>query len=364
MAYNAFEVTKLFPITVNENDISSYGNGHINDTYLVKATDANYILQKINKSIFTDPVRLMDNIVLVTTKIEESKKADGTYTPDTVLRVIPANDGKPYAVYEGEYFRLYNFVNGISFDISNNEILFKAGKAFGDFQNALDGFDATVLFESIPNFHNTVKRFSDFERAVNDNLSGRADNAKEEIELALSYKKSTSVVVAALADRSLPLRVTHNDTKLNNILFNKDTGECVCVIDLDTIMPGSLLYDFGDALRFGASSAAEDEKDLDRVYFELDKYESFTRGFLSAVHEKLTEKEIELLPFSALLLTYECGIRFLGDYINGDTYFKTAYAEHNLDRARNQLKLVVDIDSKLDEMKKITEKILSELKNA
>ena len=365
MAYNAFEVIKLFPVTVkNESDLSPYGNGHINDTYLVKAEDANYILQKINKSIFKNPPRLMDNVVLVTEKIAERKKADGTYTSDTVLRVIPARDGKSYAIYDDEYFRLYNFVNGISFDISNNEILFKAGLAFGDFQNSLDGFDATALFETIPNFHNTKKRFADFEKAVADNLSGRADNAKKEIELALSYEKATSVVVDALADKSLPLRVTHNDTKLNNILFDKDTGECVCVVDLDTIMPGSLLYDFGDALRFGGSSAAEDETDLDKVYFELDKYESFTRGFLSAVYKKLTEKEIELLPFSVLLLTYECGIRFLGDYINGDTYFKVAHPEHNLDRARNQLKLVVDIDSKLEQMKDITEKILSELKGA
>ncbi|MBQ1244990.1 MAG: aminoglycoside phosphotransferase family protein [Clostridia bacterium] len=362
MAYNALNVTKLFPITVrSESDLVPYGNGHINDTYLVSADEGKYIMQKINKSIFKDPVGLMNNISLVTEYIARHKENEPNYDPARVIRVIPASDGNNYAVYEGEYFRLYNFVDAISYDLSNNEILGKAGLAFGDFQNILDSFDASQLIEVIPDFHNTKKRFADFKKAVNDNLSGRAENAKKEIELALSYEKASEVVVEEMAKGTIPLRVTHNDTKLNNILFDRNTGDFVCVVDLDTIMPGSLLYDFGDALRFGASSASEDEQDLDRVYFELDKFESFARGFLSQVHTKLTKKEIELLPFSALLLTYECGIRFLGDYINGDTYFKGAFPEHNLVRARNQLKLVVDIEAKLDQMAKIVEKILSEL---
>ncbi len=363
MAYNALSVTKLFPITVNsEKDLIPYGNGHINDTYLVTANEGKFILQKINKSIFKNPEGLMNNISLVTEYISEYKKGEPNYDPSRVIRVISASDGKNHVVYEGEYFRMYNFVDAISHDLSNNEILGKAGLAFGEFQNILDSFDASSLIEVIPNFHNTKKRFADFKKAVNDNLSGRAENAKKEIELALSYEKASEVVVEEMAKGTVPLRVTHNDTKLNNILFDKETGDFVCVVDLDTVMPGSLLYDFGDALRFGASSASEDEDDLSRVYFELDKFESFTRGFLSAVHTKLTKKEIELLPFSALLLTYECGIRFLGDYINGDTYFKVAFPEHNLVRAKNQLKLVVDIESKLEQMTRIVDKILSELK--
>lgn len=362
MAYNVLEVISHFPITVNiEKDISHYGNGHINDTYLIVANEGKYILQKINKSVFKSPEKLMDNILMVTDYIDEIKKKSPDYAPEKIIHVIRSNDGKAYALHNGEYFRMYNFINAVSFDLSNNDILEKAGTAFGEFQNILDGFDASQLFETIPNFHNTVSRFSDFKRAIDENLSGRRDNAKEDIDLALSYESVTHAVVDAMKDKSVPLRVTHNDTKLNNILFDKDTLEFVCVVDFDTIMPGSLLYDFGDALRFGASSAAEDESDLSRVYFELDKFESFARGFLSQVHEKLTEKEIELLPLSVLLLTYECGIRFLGDYLNGDTYFKVAFPEHNLIRARNQLKLVVDIDAKLEQMKKIIKKILIEL---
>ena len=357
MAYNVYEALKLFPITIkSESDVTIYGNGHINDTYLVKTTDADYIFQKINKNIFTNPPRLMDNVVLVTKRIEERKKADGSYTPDTVLRVIPANDGKAYAVSEGEYFRLYNFVNGISYDSSGLEILYKAGKAFGDFQNALDGFDASALFETIVNFHNTKKRFADFKKAVADNLSGRAVNAKKDIELALSYESATSVVVDALADKSLPLRVTHNDTKLNNILFDKNSGRPICVVDLDTIMPGYSVTDFGDSIRFGATTALEDEADLSKVNFDISLYELYVKGFIEGAKGGLTPAELELLPIGAIMMTYECGMRFLTDYISGDTYFKITREKHNLDRARNQFKLVSDMEKQLDKMREIVKK--------
>ena len=357
--YNPYEVIKCFGITAKEGDITNYGNGHINDTLLVVAEDgARYIMQKINVNVFKDPDMLMGNIVAVTDYIKEH----GSSAREKLF-VIPTVDGKNYALYEGSYFRLYNFVDAISHDAdtTGGTLLYNAGSAFGDFQNALDSFDASVLGETIPNFHNTKKRYADFAEAVANNVSGRRDTVKDEIAIAQSFEKYVSTVVDAIADKTIPLRVTHNDTKLNNVLFDRDTNECVCVIDLDTVMPGSLLYDFGDALRFCASSSAEDETDLDKVYFVEEKYKKFASGFLSKVGSKLTARERELLPFSAMLMTYECGIRFLGDYINGDTYFKVKYPTHNLDRARNQLKLAKDIESKLPELQKLTDEILAEV---
>ena len=357
MAYNAYDVMKKFGITAKEDGISHYGNGHINDTFLVVADDEKrYILQRINVNVFRDPEMLMGNITAVTEYMKEHGNAREK------LYVIPSVDGKSYVVHEGEYFRVYNFIDAISHDSdTTGTLLYNAGAAFGNFQNTLDGFDASVLGETIPNFHNTKKRYADFAEAVEKNLSGRKDSAKEEIAIAQSFEKYVSIVVDAIADKTMPLRVTHNDTKLNNVLFDRVTNECVCVIDLDTVMPGSLLYDFGDALRFCASSAAEDETDLDKVYFDIEKYKKFAGGFLSELGKKLTEKEKALLPFSAMLMTYECGIRFLGDYINGDTYFKIKHPTHNLDRARNQLKLAKDIEAKLPELEKLTYEMLDAL---
>ena len=357
MAYNAYEVMEKFGIKAKEGGISPYGNGHINDTLLVVAEDEKrYILQRINTNVFRDPDMLMGNIVAVTEYMKEHSDAKEK------LYVIPALDGGNYVLHEGNYFRLYNFIDAISHDSdTKGTLLYNAGSAFGAFQNTLDGFDASVLGETIPNFHNTKKRYADFCEAIENNASGRRDTAEKEIEIAKSFEKYVSIVVDAIADKSMSLRVTHNDTKLNNVLFDRNTDECVCVIDLDTVMPGSLLYDFGDALRFCASSAAEDETDLDKVYFDIEKYKRFAGGFLSALAKKLTEKEKELLPFSAMIMTYECGIRFLGDYVNGDTYFKVKHPTHNLDRARNQLKLAKDIEAKLPELNELTKKMLADL---
>lgn len=356
--YNPYEIIKAFGITAKEGGISNYGNGHINDTLLVVAEDGvRYIMQRINTNVFKDPDMLMGNIAAVTDYIKDHGNAREK------LFVIPTVDGKSYAMIDGNCFRLYNFIDAISHDAdtTGGTLLYNAGSAFGDFQNALDSFDASVLGETIPNFHNTKKRYADFTEAVENNVSGRRDEVKDEIALAQSFEKYVSTVVDAIADKTMPLRVTHNDTKLNNVLFDRTTNECVCVIDLDTVMPGSVLYDFGDALRFCASSSAEDETDLDKVYFVEEKYKKFASGFLSKVGAKLTPRERELLPFSAMLMTYECGIRFLGDYINGDTYFKVKYPTHNLDRARNQLKLAKDIEAKLPELQKITDEILASI---
>ncbi len=331
-----------------------YGNGHINDTYLVNHTKK-YILQKINTNIFKRPEQLM----AVTDFIKKKVIAAGGDPERETLTVIRTVEGKNYYKAEdGSYFRMYNFVeNAVSYDAIENPIQFyHAAKAFGRFQQMLSDFPVEILDETIPNFHNTRSRFSDFLAAVEADKVSRAVGIKSEIQFVLDREKYADVVNDAIKDGSVPVRVTHNDTKLNNVLLDVNTNEGVCVIDLDTVMPGSALYDFGDALRFGANHGAEDDKNLENVYCDLDLFEQFTKGFLEEVGESLTEKEIELLPFSAILMTYECGMRFLGDYLNGDVYFKIHYPEHNLDRARSQFKLVADMESKSDEMASIVRK--------
>lgn len=337
--------------------IEPYGDGHINDTYIVK-TEPKYILQKINTTVFKDPVRLMNNIALVTEFLAEKIKANGGDPKNETLTIVKTADGKNYCEADGNYYRVYDFINGVSYNLPDTNLLFEAGKAFGKFQNQLADFDATLLYESIPDFHNTRKRFDTLKSAVAADKAGRAMSVKKDIEFALSCEKYVDVVLNGIRDGSIPLRVTHNDTKINNILFDNDTNKCLSVIDLDTVMPGSMLYDFGDALRFGASSAKEDETNLDTVFCQLDKFEAFTKGFLGQIKSTATPREIELLPLSVLLLTYECGIRFLTDYLEGDTYFRIHYPEHNIDRARNQFKLVADIETKLGEMNRIVQDII------
>lgn len=347
-----------FGITVNdETDVAPYGDGHINDTYLIN-TEPKYILQKINTNIFKDADRLMHNIELVTEHLSKKILQNGGDPTVETLNVVHTVDNKSYCEYEGSCYRVYRFINGISYNLpETNDQLFEAGKAFGKFQNELADFDAALLYESIPDFHHTRKRFGNLKAAIAANKSGRADSVKKEIEFALSYEKYVDAIIDGIANGSIPLRVTHNDTKLNNILFDRNTKKCLSVIDLDTVMPGSMLYDYGDALRFGASSAKEDETDLNTVFCCLDKFEAFTRGFLGEVKTSATSAEIELMPLSVLLMTYECGIRFLSDYLDGDVYFKIHYPEHNLDRARNQFKLVADIESKLSQMSDIIKNI-------
>ena len=242
--------------------------------------------------------------------------------------------------------------------VESAEMFTKVGFAFGQFQRQLADFDASRLHESIPNFHNTEWRFENLKKAIEENKSGRAHLVEDEIKFALDRKDITSFVNKSIADGSLTLRVTHNDTKLNNIMMDKVTGEGICVIDLDTVMPGSVLADFGDSIRFGASSAAEDETDLDKVYCRLDMFEAFAKGFIEGLEGSLSESEIRALPMGALILTYETGIRFLSDYLDGDVYFRVAHPNHNLDRARNQFKLVADMEEKMDEMKAIVEKYI------
>lgn len=358
----AFDLKEIYTHFSIEADIEPYGNGHINDTYLCENTPR-YILQKINSNVFKKPDEVMENIYKITKHLRKKIEAYGGNPDRETLTVIPTIDGKNfYKDSEDNYFRMYTFVeNSLSYDFVENPIqLYHAGKAFGKFQNMLSDFPADELHETIIDFHNTPERVNQLLTAEKNDDAGRRASVEKELNFAKKYaEKYANLICSGLNDGSIKLRVTHNDTKLNNVLFDANTKEGLCVIDLDTVMPGSLLCDFGDALRFGASSSAEDETDLDKVYFDLEKFEQFAKGFLEEVASCLTEREIELLPYSALILTYECGIRFLADYLNGDKYFKIHRENHNLDRARNQFKLVYDIESKLEDMKKIVSNILA-----
>ncbi len=361
MEYNLKNVADLFQIKGEYVNASPYGEGHINTTYLLETTETKYILQKINDSIFPDVKELMNNITMVTEFLRK-KIIDTGGNPDReTLTVVPTKDGRSYAETEnGEYYRVYVFIDdAISYQVVENPSdFYSAAAAFGKFQNMLSDFEADKLFETIKNFHNTRTRFADFEKAVKDDVTGRAKSVLAEINFAIARKEQAGVIVDGIAEGRIPLRVTHNDTKLNNVMIEPSTGKGVCVIDLDTVMPGSLLYDFGDSIRFGTNPAAEDEQDLDKVYCDLELFEQYVKGFLSELGDRITKEEIELLPMSAILMTLECGIRFLGDHINGDTYFKIHRENHNLDRARTQFKMVADMENKLDEMKSIVKKYL------
>jgi len=345
-----------------------YGCGHINSTYCLyydreSCPPMRVILQKINTDIFRDPEGLMNNIALVTDHIR-SKNTDSPDVDRCTLTVIPTVEGDLfYRNEEGDCYRAYVFVeNSFSLQQVENAAQFESLAAtFGTFQNQLADFDASQLTESIPDFHNTVKRYEAFERAVEENLVGRAETVAEEIAFAKARKADASCLLEELKVGNLPLRVTHNDTKLNNVLFDADSGKALCVIDLDTVMPGLVHYDFGDSIRFGASTAAEDEKDLSKVEMDLSLFEAYTRGFLATCGKTLTEKEIAYLPFSAKLLTYECGMRFLTDYLNGDTYFKIHYPDQNLDRCRTQFKLVADMEEKMETMQHIVKELCQDL---
>ncbi len=351
MSKNISTVLEQFGLSA---ECKLYGNGHINDTYYVESTPP-CIVQKLNTNTFKQPVELMNNVKLVTSHIRAKLEAEGGDVNRGTLNFLTAKDGKPYYITEdGSFYRAYIYVGGAhSCDSTDDPMqLYHAAKAFGHFQNMLADFPADQLFEVIPNFHNTKSRYADFKKALADNLSGRADNARDEIKFVLDREADASIVVDDIASGKIPLRVTHNDSKINNVLLDDVTGEGICVIDLDTVMPGSLLYDFGDALRSGGSSGAEDEPDLDKIWFDEAKFEAFAKGFLEVL-PSITERELELLPFSVKLMTLECGSRFLADYLNGDTYFKTHYPEHNLVRARTQFKLVADIEAKHDRLMQI-----------
>ena len=332
-------------------DIAPYGEGHINLTLLVTTTEKRYIMQKMNTRVFNDPDSLMANICGVT----EHLTARGIET----LNVIPTKSGACYLKGE-ECYRVYDFIeNTVTYQkVTDKEVFKNSGKAFGEFQNYLAEFDASKLTETIKRFHDTPKRFVDFKAALEADICDRVKTCQPEIDFILAHADTYGKAMEGLADGSLPLRVTHNDTKLNNILMDAETGKARAVIDLDTIMPGSMLFDFGDSIRFGASTAAEDEKDLDKVHFDIELFRAYAEGYCGAVKDSITAREAELLPYGSYLMTIECGMRFLADYLSGDTYFATKYADHNLVRARTQIRLASEMESSFEAMGKIVADIL------
>ena len=341
-----------------------YGNGHINDTYLLKLDtkqgSKKAILQRINTEVFTRPDELMENISGVTSFLRKRILENGGDPERETLNIIPAVNGRLY--YEnvsGDYFRAYKFItDAYCFEqVQKPEQFYQSALAFGNFQYLLADYPAETLHETIPGFHDTKARFAVFKKAVSDDIMGRAGEVKDEIKFILDREDIADCFADLLAKKELPLRVSHNDTKLNNIMIDKKTQKGICVIDLDTVMPGLAVNDFGDSIRFGASTALEDETDLDKVSCSMELFELYTRGYLEGCRGKLTPKEVDLLPMGAGVMTYECGMRFLTDYLVGDTYFKIDREHHNLDRCRTQLKLVKDMEEKWDTMNEIVGKL-------
>ena len=338
-----------------------FGSGHINDTYLLKYEISEMgilkvILQRMNREIFTNPVELMENVVGVTTFLRKKIIENGGDPERETLNVIPAKDGKPYYVdSKGEYWRSYVYItDASSYDqVEKPEDFYESAVAFGHFQRMLADYPAETLNETIKDFHDTKKRLQALKNAVKEDGCHRASGVQKEINFALEHEEIADVFGDLLRKGELPLRVTHNDTKLNNVMIDLATGKGICVVDLDTVMPGLAMNDFGDAIRFGASTALEDEKDLSKVSCNMELYEAYVKGFLESCGDKLTRKEIELLPMGAKVMTYECGIRFLTDYLEGDHYYKIDREEHNLDRCRTQFKLVADMEKKWDIMQEI-----------
>lgn len=334
-----------------------YGEGHINDTYKLtvreNGREVHYILQRINHRLFPEVGKLMHNIALVTDFCRKSVLARGGDPMRECLSIVRTKKGESY-YFDGEnYFRIYVFIeDATTYQIVRDpKDFYESAVAFGNFANLLADFDASQLYEVLPDFHNTRVRYANFLRAVEKDVCDRRMEVAEEIAWFKEHSYLCGEIVDKIASGEIPLRVTHNDTKLNNVMIDNATGKGLAVIDLDTVMPGSLCYDFGDSIRFGCNPAAEDEPDLSKVNFRYDLYETYLDGYLSAVGESITPAERAMLPVGAVLMTYECGMRFLTDYLEGDVYFRTVRPGQNLDRARTQRKLVEDMLQQLDRMR-------------
>ena len=334
-----------------------YGEGHINDTFCLTMKEGDrqvrYILQRINHRLFPEVDKLMHNIELVTNFCRKSVIARGGDPMRECLNIVRTKEGAPYYFDGEDYFRIYVFIEGATTYqiVRDPRDFYESAVAFGSFAALLADFDASQLYEVLPDFHNTRVRYANFLRAVELDVCGRRREVEEDIRWFKEHNYLCGELVDKIAAGQIPLRVTHNDTKLNNVLIDDVTGKGLAVIDLDTVMPGSLCYDFGDSIRFGCNPAAEDEPDLSKVNFRFDLYQTYLDGYLSAVGGSITPLEREELPMGAVLMTYECGMRFLTDYLEGDVYFKTHRPGQNLDRARTQRKLVEDMLSRLDEMR-------------
>ena len=357
------EVCRQFRIKGEPDQFKVITDGHINITHYISFKNEDkveeYMVQGINTHVFKNPELLMENIVNVTSFLRNKIAADGGNPDRETLNFLKSESGKYYQYYNDKCWRVYKFIDK-SYTINtieNLDVFEDAGRRFGMFQKNLDEYPMENLYETIKDFHNTPKRVETLEKSIEADVKNRVECVKEEIEFALNRKGEAAKLIDLHKGGKIPLRVTHNDTKINNILFDKDTDKAICVIDLDTIMPGFSLYDFGDAIRFGANTTREDDDNLENVKVSLAHFESFAKGFLSACAKELTVDEVDNLAFAAKLMTYECGVRFLTDYLDGDVYFKTSYENHNLVRARNQFKLVYEMEQNMDKMNEIINSI-------
>lgn len=358
------KIIERFCLPEGRVEATPYGNGHINDTMKVtvftEGGEKRYVLQKVNRYVFKKPEQVMENMEKVTEYLRKKIAHEGGDCERGTLRLIPTRDGKTYTYDDaGELWRMLAFVeNTVSKDLPDTPALMElCGKAFGKFQRQLADFPASVLADTIPDFHNTPVRFQQLMDAIDQDAMGRVKDVQEEIEFCMMHKGDVGVLMDALYQGEIPLRVTHNDTKLNNVLLDAETGEGVCVIDLDTVMPGLAAYDFGDAIRVGANTAQEDEQDLEKVDLNLEMFEAFAKGFFSEAGSAFSKREAALMPMGAMLMTLENGLRFLADHLNGDKYFKIHRENQNLDRARVQFTLVSCMEEKWGEMMEIIAKL-------
>ena len=342
-------------------------NGHINTTYRAcyrseDGQEDRYILQKINDYVFKDPAQVMRNVEKVTRHITWKLLRRRRDAAGQTLNLFPARGGRNYIILpeEGGMWRCYNNIEDThTYDVvENTRQAYQAGFAFGSFQDLISDMNPEDIKESIPDFHNTPKRYEALLASAKADVKGRAANCQAELELLAGWADRFSRITSMLESGELPTRITHNDTKINNVMLDSETDEAVCVIDLDTVMPGSVLYDFGDMVRTATCMASEDEEDLSKVRMEMPFFESLAEGYLDAAHNFLTTREVEYMPFAGWLITTEIGIRFLTDYLDGDLYFRTEKPEHNLIRARNQFKLAQSIDSQMISMGKYVRRLM------
>ena len=364
MAYNFDVICKQFQWNGEFDSIRPYGDGHINDTYLVTMQDGDqslpYILQRVNHEIFKATEQLMENIEKVTGYLVDYIKEHPLPNYE-VLTLVPTHIGQSYYKdAEGNYWRSYEFVHNATGHLfaENATMLYEAGRAFGLFQYMLKDYPAETLHETIKDFHNTQQRFENFKTVLAQDSKNRAKECRESIDFTLQHQEITTLILSEMASGNIPTRVTHNDTKINNVLLDDASGKGRCVIDLDTVMPGSALYDFGDAIRSCGSTLEEDATNLEDMDVDLERFEAYTKGYLEIMKDELTAKELELLPMSAIIMTFECGMRFLTDHLDGDKYFKVHKDNHNLIRAKNQYAFVKKMEEKLPLMEAIVKKYI------
>lgn len=357
------DALRAFDLGTEIEAVERFGYGHINDTFLIRtcgsdASCSEFVLQRISDAAFKDPAALMNNVISVSEYLGQMVEAQGGNRRREAMHFLRTRTGDAfYKDPEGRAWRVYRFIGKVRcYERADTPELFAAsGYAFGRFQRMLGNYNAETLVETIPHFHDTEDRLAKLKAAIAADSMGRVGDCADEIAFALAREADCSVAMQALRDGVLPLRVTHNDTKLNNVLIDEVTGEGVCVIDLDTVMPGLAINDFGDSIRFGANHCAEDEQDLDKMYLDLELYEVYARAFLEGAGGTLTDAELRYMPWGAKLMTLECGMRFLTDYLSGDVYFHVERPGQNLDRCRTQFKLVYDMEQHWEEMHCIIE---------